>query len=182
MAATTLERVSDRAIWTGADLENSKGWLFTLTDAEIADLKAMADTVRPQIKGDPNALISLDKTLFDLGAFGATLDRVYSELKSGLGIALVRGLPINDLDPLTAAIIYWGVGAHLGSATPNNPEGDMFGHITDLGKTQSDPNSRGYQTRELMDYHCDQCDIVGLLCIRTAKSGGVSMAYFLDSM
>lgn len=175
MAAATLERVSDRAIWTGADLEDGKGWLFTLTDAEIADLRAMAGTIRPQIKGDPNALIALDKTHFDLGAFGATLDRVYTELKSGLGIALLRGLPIDDLDPLDAAIIYWGVGAHLGSATPNNPEGDMFGHITDLGKTQSDPNSRGYQTRELMDYHCDQCDIVGLLCIRTAKSGGTSM-------
>lgn len=25
-----------------------------------------------------------------------------------------------------------------------------------------------------MDYHCDQCDIVGLLCIRSAKEGGVS--------
>ena len=53
-------------------------------------------------------------------------------------------------------------------------EGDLFGHITDLGKTQNDPNSRGYQTREAMDYHCDQSDIVGLLCIRSAKSGGVS--------
>ena len=175
MAATTLQPVTDNAIWTGADLSDGKGWLFTLSQVEIADLKAMADAVRPQLKDDPNSLIFMDKTHFNLGAFGATLDAVYDTLKSGLGIALVRGLPIGDLDPLDAAIIYWGVGAHLGAATPNNPEGDLFGHITDLGKTQNDPNSRGYQTRELMDYHCDQCDIVGLLCIRTARSGGMSM-------
>lgn len=175
MAAATLEQVSDNAIWTGADLSDGKGWLFILSQTEIADLKAMADRLRPQLKNGPDSLILMDKSYFDLGAFGAKLDAVYGALKSGLGIALVRGLPIDELEPLSAAIIYWGIGAHLGSATPNNPEGDMFGHITDLGKTQSDPNSRGYQTRELMDYHCDQCDIVGLLCIRTARSGGVSM-------
>ncbi|MEM7258930.1 MAG: TauD/TfdA family dioxygenase, partial [Pseudomonadota bacterium] len=75
---------------------------------------------------------------------------------------------------LDVAIIYWSIGRALGSACRNNPEGDMFGHITDLGKTQDDPNSRGYQTREAMDYHCDQCDLVGLLCVRPAKQGGVS--------
>jgi len=50
----------------------------------------------------------------------------------------------------------------------------MFGHVTDLGKTQSDPHSRGYQTREAMDYHCDQSDIVALICIRSARVGGKS--------
>ena len=98
MAAATLEQVSDNAIWTGADLADGKGWLFALSQAEIADLKAMADAVRPQLKGDPNYLISMDKSHFDLGAFGATLDAVYNELKSGLGIALVRGLPIYSDD------------------------------------------------------------------------------------
>jgi hypothetical protein len=175
MPGARLERVSDNADWTGADLASGRGWLFTLSEAEIADLRAMAEAVRPQTKGDPDSLKGMGRDHFDLGAFGSTLETVYDALKNGLGIALVRGLPIDELDPLDAAIIYWGVGAHLGTATPNNPEGDLFGHITDLGKTQEDPNSRGYQTRELMDYHCDQCDIVGLLCIRTARSGGVSM-------
>ena len=45
----------------------------------------------------------------------------------------------------------------------NIPEGDMHGRITDMGKTQSDANGRRYQTCEVMDYYCDQCDIVGLL-------------------
>ena len=39
---------------------------------------------------------------------------------------------------------------------------------------QNDPRHRGYQTRETMDYHIDQCDVVGLLCLETAKSGGRS--------
>jgi Taurine catabolism dioxygenase TauD, TfdA family len=86
----------------------------------------------------------------------------------------VRGLPIGEMPPLEIASIYWGIGRHLGVARSNNPDGDMIGHVTDLGKTQDDPNSRGYQTRETMDYHCDQASIVGLICIREPQSGGVS--------
>ncbi len=175
MSELRLEQVTDKADWVGSDLDTRSNWLFELTVDEIDGLRRMAGVVRPGLNGDANALLKMGQDRFDLGPFAAKLADVYAEIRDGLGLALVRGLPIGDMDPLDAAIIYWGVGRHLGEATPNNPEGDMFGHITDLGKTQKDANSRGYQTRELMDYHCDQCDIVGLLCIRTAKSGGRSM-------
>ncbi len=175
MENNVLRPVTDPAIWVGSELDQRPGWLFELTGEDIAGLRAMAGEIAPGLDGDLDQLMALPAGGFDLGPFGDTLARVYAGLKSGPGLALVRGLPIDDLSMEEAAIIYWAIGAHLGQATPNNPEGDMFGHITDLGKTQKDANSRGYQTRELMDYHCDQCDIVGLLCLRTAKSGGVSM-------
>ena len=134
----------------------------------------MATAIRPELGGDANRLLSLPKDKFDIGSLAPKLKQIYADLKQGLGIAHIKGLPIEDLDLIDVATIYWGIGLHLGSATVNNPEGDMFGHVTDLGKTQSDPHSRGYQTREMMDYHCDQSDIVALLCVRGAKSGGVS--------
>jgi len=175
MSATDLRPVADPANWIGDDLDTNRDWLFTLSGDEVAGLKAMAVGIRPALNDDPDALLRMGAECFDLGVFGARLARVYQQLKGGLGVALIRGLPIDGLDPLAAATIYWGIGRHLGQATPNNGEGDMLGHVTDLGKTQQDANSRGYQTRELMDYHCDQSDMVGLLCVRTARSGGVSM-------
>ena len=175
MAQAGLQPIKDNANWLGADIAGSDDWRFALSTAEIDGLCSMAATIRPALKGDPNALLGMSRDDFDLGSFGETLGRIFQGLKSGSGIALVKGLPVADLPRLDVATIYWGIGAHLGTATPNNPEGDMFGHITDLGKTQKDANSRGYQTRELMDYHCDQSDIVGLLCLNTARSGGVSM-------
>ena len=41
---------------------------------------------------------------------------------------------------------------------------------------KSDPNARLYQTRERMDFHTDvlPVDLLGLFCMRTAKSGGES--------
>ena len=36
------------------------------------------------------------------------------------------------------------------------------------------PAARGYQTAERLIFHTDASDLVGLLCLRTAKSGGLS--------
>src|SRR3989442_15569386 len=55
-----------------------------------------------------------------------------------------------------------------------NADGHLLGHVRDLGRSSVDPNARIYQTRERQTHHTDSCDVVGLLCLRTAKSGGLS--------
>lgn len=46
--------------------------------------------------------------------------------------------------------------------------------MKDLGLDISGATVRFYQTREHINYHADFCDVVGLLCLQTAKSGGLS--------
>ena len=169
-----LAPVSDPAEWRGDEIASGEGWKYILSNEDVMALTAMADQLKEKTGGEISSLLQLDKSHFDLGCFSPVLDQIYTGLKSGLGIALIKGLPIDEMTKFQAAAIYWGIGMNLGEARPNNPQGDMLGLITDLGKTQSDPTSRGYQTKEAMDYHCDQCDIVGLLCVQPAKSGGVS--------
>jgi hypothetical protein len=55
-----------------------------------------------------------------------------------------------------------------------NAAGHLLGHVKDLGRSSQDPNTRIYQTRERQTHHTDSCDVVGLLCLRAAKSGGLS--------
>jgi hypothetical protein len=50
----------------------------------------------------------------------------------------------------------------------------VLGHVRDLGRSSADPNARIYQTRERQTFHTDSCDIVGLMCLKTAKQGGLS--------
>lgn len=166
--------VVDPADWTAHDLERRKDWLYQVTPKEASALIKLAEQIKPKLNGDPSQLLKLSKATFDLGAFTKTFASLRRQLSAGLGFALIRGLPTEGLDKLSMAIIYWALGQHLGKARSNNPDGDLIGHVTDLGKTQADPKSRGYQTREAMDYHCDQSSIVGLLCIRRAKVGGTS--------
>ena len=168
------EPVVDPAAWDKADFENNDDWIIKLSAAEIADLRAMGAKARANFGDDPNGLLDTEKTDFDLGSFTPILERVLHELRDGRGITLIRGLPYADMDPIEAAYIYWGIGRHMGEAVSNNAAGDMLGHVIDTGIDINDPNHRGYQTSVEMDFHCDQCDVVGLLCTHTAKSGGKS--------
>jgi hypothetical protein len=73
-----------------------------------------------------------------------------------------------------AAILYWGIGAHLGKPVSQNGAGHLLGHVIDVGRDEDDPNARIYQTNARQYYHADSCDVVGLLCVRKARSGGAS--------
>lgn len=167
--------VADPADWRGNELDQQSGWRLQFDAQEIADLQETSRTIRRRIGNDPNGLIGLPQEMFPLGAFAPKLQTIMATLTSGAGIVLLRGLPLDDMDPIDAAIIYWGIGRHMGEAVANNPDGDLLGHVTDLGKDYNDPNTRGYQTNVTMDYHCDQSSLVGLLCVETAKAGGTSI-------
>ena len=46
--------------------------------------------------------------------------------------------------------------------------------MKDLGLDIADPSVRYYQTNRRLEYHTDSIDIVGLLCLKTARAGGES--------
>jgi len=50
----------------------------------------------------------------------------------------------------------------------------VLGHVRDVGLSSADPNVRIYQTHERQTFHTDSADVVGLLCLQTAKRGGLS--------
>ncbi len=166
--------VSDPANWVAADLQGETSWIHHLTALELADLRAAGQAALERIGGDPARLTELGREAFDLGRFALPLARIRRDVKDGLGLALVRGLPAAELAQAESAAILWGIGRHLGKAISNNPDGDLIGHVHDTGKSYDDPNVRGYQTAVTMDYHCDQAELVALFCLRTAQSGGLS--------
>ena len=87
---------------------------------------------------------------------------------------LLRGLPVERWGRRFSAVAFLGLGLHWGSLRSQNRHGHLLGHVRDLGLSSQDPNVRIYQTRERQNYHTDSCDVVGLLCLHPAKSGGLS--------
>ena len=69
---------------------------------------------------------------------------------------------------------FWGIGLYLGEAVSQNGKGHVLGHVANLGLDYADPETRGYQTKAGLNYHTDFSDLVGLLCLRTPQSGGLS--------
>jgi hypothetical protein len=73
-----------------------------------------------------------------------------------------------------AALAYWGLGLHLGRPVSQNAKGHLLGHVRDLGLDPANPTNRLYATSARQIFHTDSTDIVGLLCLQTAKRGGLS--------
>ena len=117
---------------------------------------------------------SLRRQNFPLPNFGGRLDRICHEVLEGRGFALLRGLPVERWGRRLAATAFLGIGLHCGNLRSQNAQGHLLGHVKDLGLTSEDPNVRIYQTRERQNYHTDSCDMVALLCLERAKSGGLS--------
>ena len=166
--------LSENKGWVGSELELSTDWRYSATPEEIAHLENMVRKVAGPLKNDTNKLLGMSRQDFDLGPFSERLDEIMSQVRDGLGVALYQGLPLDRFSLLETAIIYWAMGLYIGQPMSNNSEGDMVGHVVNAGKNYNDPRHRGYQTNATMDYHCDQTDLVTLLCINTAKSGGTS--------
>ena len=130
--------------------------------------------MRP-LAGRQADIARITKADFPLPTLAPKLAQICGELLHGRGFALLRGLPVERWSIREAATAYFGIGSHLGSARSQNAKGHVLGHVRDLGlNAEKDPTARVYQTRERQTYHTDSCDVVGLLCLKTAKSGGAS--------
>src|SRR6187455_2758535 len=159
------------AAWYGPDMAKRSDWLMPLSAAEIAEVES-AVTALARREADIAAITARD---FALPTLGPKLrQRVEDEVLNGRGFLLLRGLPVERWSIRESATAFYGLGAHLGSARSQNGKGHVLGHVKDLGLASNDPNVRIYQTHERQTFHTDSCDIVGLLCLRTAKSGGLS--------
>lgn len=157
--------------WTGADMAQRTDWLVHLSDADNAELRAALSHARARGVDVP-ALASAD---FPLPMLAPRLQGITREVMQGRGFVLMRGFQIDDLPAQDAALIYWGIGSHMGRGRAQNAQGDMLGHVTDIGLDYTaNANARGYQTRQHLPFHNDTQDIVGLLCLHPARRGGLS--------
>lgn len=159
------------SVWKGSDMRRRDDWIVRLDDEDVAELEAALVGVKSRSLGIP-ALACSD---FPLPRLSAKITGIRAELEDGRGFVLLRGLPIERYSKADAALIYWGIGAHIGPAFAQNAQGDMLGHVRDLGADwKTDMKARGYQTRMRLPFHNDSTDAVGLLCLNKAKSGGES--------
>lgn len=170
MRSILTEQVTGSVAWTPDDLKDDSSWKLVLSPKALEEVDAAMRAVRQR----RTALRDITCDDFRLPSVGALLAAVGDELEHGRGLKLIRGLPVDRYSEEELSIIYWGIGAHLGTAVSQNSKGDLLGHVRDEGATLRDLRARGYQTHESQGLHVDNCDVVGLLCLRAAKSGGIS--------
>jgi hypothetical protein len=167
---TVPQRIDGVAAWYGPELATRRDWIHTLDESELAEI----DTAIREFKALGLSFGEIMPQTFRLPNLSARLESILGELLNGRGFVLVRGFPVARYSVEETAIAYLGIGSHLGSFRSQNAKGHLLGHVRDLGADISQATTRYYQTNRELEYHTDSCDIVGLICLKTARSGGES--------
>jgi hypothetical protein len=160
------------AAWYGPDVSGRTDWIVQLTASDVAEIRSALDAWKARPNQGPAPLKAAD---FPLPQLAARLQTIRSELIDGRGFILMKGMPVQQWSHADSALAFIGLGAHLGLARSQNAKGHLLGHVRDVGLASTDPNVRIYQTHERQTFHTDSCDVVGLLCLRPARSGGDSL-------
>ena len=170
MSIILKQPLTGPAAWRGADLAGDHSWIHPLCAETIAAI----DAALAQVKQRGLSFPQFTREDFPLPEAVQQQLRTHSEeLENGKGFLVLRGLPVERYTDEDIHIVYYGLGLHMGQPVRQNPRGDLLGLVMHVGDA-SKKTTRVYETNLYLPYHSDPSDVVGLLCVRRAKSGGLS--------
>lgn len=163
------KKIQNAGAWRGPEIDWVKEGLHVFNDEELAEIdQALSHLLKqgnldfPDIKPDN----------FPLNKVGLLMRGVADRLRSGRGFLMLRGLPREKYSDDDMTRIYFGLGSYIGTPMTQSYLGDMLGHVMDV--SDYEPKSRGYRKGGGQLMHTDSCDIIGLMCLKSAISGGES--------
>jgi hypothetical protein len=92
------------------------------------------------------------------------------EVEDAAGVVCIRGFPIEYLDQVSLGKMFFAVSTCFGKPLPQSGCGDYIGIVENTHG--SDPRSRAYKNNLALNMHTDRCDVIGMLWIRNAATGG----------
>jgi len=165
----TLSLPDQRMAWRGADLRKDD-ITFDLTRQHAAALEELLDGFHEQGLGLGQILPEHCRH----PALDADLAPVFDEIQEGRGIVIVRGIPVAGYSDDDVSAMFWALGAHFGRGVSQSARGDLLGLVRDETPPGEPESARGYTSRRELSLHVDLAQIVGLMCVRQARSGGAS--------
>jgi alpha-ketoglutarate-dependent taurine dioxygenase len=170
MSATVA---GDRRAWRAATIDPSASWYYPLS---ATCLEALERRVRTPRADGTTSLVLDDATR---AACADSLAPVRDALESGRGFAILDRLPMERCTDAQAVALYWLIGQGLGRPFAQNVQGTLLYDVRDTGQDVR-YGARFSVTSAESSFHTDNSfgdevlDYVGLLCLRTARSGGVN--------
>jgi hypothetical protein len=167
------EIVADHAVvehasaWR-ADRRDRESFVVQLRTAHLQAIDNALRAVRAQTT-DAEAMGNGD---FDLSAIDADVAAWREEVMNGSGLLILSGFPVDRYSKDELGMIHFGLGTHFGTAMSQSVMGDRLGHVVNVGG--KDPKERAYRNSTELDMHTDACDVVAMMCLQKAQSGGYS--------
>jgi hypothetical protein len=170
-------------LWKGAEMERSDRWVKTLPGVVVEQIARALDKVKDL------DWRKINRDNFPLPAAADFFADVREELENGCGMVKIRGLDVGAYNEEQLRRLWYAFGWHLGTPMYQNRRGEVMRDIRDEGMgggaqlygATVDASGKQFLSsgaRTLspgaLRFHTDRCDVVGLLCLRQAREGGVS--------
>jgi Taurine catabolism dioxygenase TauD, TfdA family len=169
-------------VWTARDFSGPSDWLLSICEETRRELKSAV----AHAKGRRAEAATLKREDFPLPSFTPTAAEILRRLRDGRGFVVLRGLALDDYTEDEVRLLYAGLGTHMGTILPQNLRGDRLYSVRDEGiRVESEYGKTGVRfskSNAAFDFHTDSPsrvagntpDVIGLLVLRTAKTGGES--------
>lgn len=161
-------RIDHPNAWTTESVRSKADMAYTLSKEELSAL----DTALNEVKSRGLAVEEVTAGDFPLGGLEKVVAGWIQEIDYGKGLVFLQGIPVARYTKDDCALIFWGIGAHMGEAQSQSLAGDRLGHVVNLGG--DNPRYRAYQNSTELALHTDATDIVGMMCLVPAREGGLS--------
>jgi alpha-ketoglutarate-dependent taurine dioxygenase len=169
-----VKAATDARAWTTATVDASERWYYPLADDLLAALREVIAAAPAEVP-----ITELQLSERQRAAWSEALAPMLRELEHGRGFVIIDAQQLAGLPQREAVGIYWLVGQLLGEPFPQNIQGTLLYDVRDTGQDVAS-GARFSVTSYESSFHTDNSfgdsvlDYVGLLCLKTAKSGGVS--------
>jgi hypothetical protein len=166
---------TDPRAWRAETIDDRRAWYYPLPEQGLSALDEAVATLRDADQPVTALRVSDAQRV----ACRDALRPVSAALESGRGFAIIDGVPTGRYTPRQLQAIYWLVGQLLGEPFEQNVQGTLLYDVRDTGQDLSQ-GARFSVTSYESSFHTDNSfgetvlDYVGLLCLHTAKSGGLS--------
>ena len=168
MTEIDIRPIDHPSAWKGSDFKSPDGFAYDLEQRHLDAFARVVERAKQtgaglqELTSEHVAMPQIEDDLYD----------IRRELMDGRSLVVLRGFPVDDMSEADIAIVYWAIGTYFGRGVSQSPMGDRLGYVTDV--SQPGKRERGYRSASELHLHTDSDDIVGLMCIRQAKSGGMS--------
>jgi Taurine catabolism dioxygenase TauD, TfdA family len=166
---SAIKQIEGPAAWVGPQIDYRREGMHMLSRREVAEID---DALRHLKSLGEVDFADIAPVKFPLPTLSPYLASLREELRTRRGFLLLRGLPRERYSLDDMALIYVGLGVHIGRLIPQSYQGELLGHVIDVSDVEAD--ARGYHKGGAQRMHTDNCDIVSLMCVRAGKSGGIS--------
>lgn len=181
-----MRPIEGACAWVGRDMASSDRWVRRLSEEHIDEL----DRALAGVEALGLGWREITAADFPLPGMTDLIEDIRRELEDGSGIMKLKGLPVGNYSEERLQKLYYGLAVNIGRPVFQNKRGELMRFIRDeggdVGKRYGQIEGGDGDDKPFLSsyartlnngalrFHTDRTDVVGLLCVRQAASGGVS--------